>query len=459
MGSANKPEIDMSYTTRPDNKDLGHIPGNYGKIPYVGNVVDMVNDLYGFVDSNYKKYGSVSKVKIAGKVGLLVVGPDNFQQVYLDRDKAFSAQMGYDDSLANFYRKALLLRDFGDHKMQRRMFQTAFKNDQMRGYVDIMNPLFKSKLDSWDGKQGFKFFPEVKSALLDVGATVFIGVEELGPEMDKINEAFLNISEEGLMGLFRYDIPGLKFHKGRNGARYLEKYFEDAIPKRRAGNGKDMLTHMAKEIMEDGDYFPNEDLIPQASFLLFAAHDTTTSTLNQLVLHLAKDTEWQDKLRAEARALGRAQLTYEDLDQMELMELCFKETLRMHPSVSLMQRRTMKEVELSGHKVPADTMIYTVPAFNHYMEEYWTNPHTFDPMRFTEGREEHKGHSFAYMPFGGGAHKCIGMHFANMIVKCFLHQFLLNYEWSVDEGYEPKIEAFPLPKTADGLPRKLKKNS
>ncbi|NRB37731.1 MAG: cytochrome P450 [Pseudomonadales bacterium] len=458
MGAAKTPQ-DLSYQSRPDNKDLAHIPGSYGMLPYIGNVIELVDDLYGFIDKTYKKYGAVSKIKIAGQVGLLVVGPDNYQQIYLDRDKAFSAMMGYNNSLEHFYSKALLIRDFGDHKMQRRMFQTAFKNDQMKGYVDIMNPLFKDKLDTWDGKKDFLFFPEVKKALLDVGATVFIGVEELGPEMDKLNEAFLNISEDGLMGLFKVDIPGLKFHKGKNGARYLEKYFEETIPKRRAGEGKDMLTHMSKEKMEDGSFFPNEDLIPQASFLLFAAHDTTTSTLNHLILHLAEHPEWQDKLRAEARSIGRDQLTYEDLDNMELYDLVFKETLRMNPSVSMMQRRTMKEIEIDGHRVPADTILFIPPVYNHFMPEFWTNPMEFDPYRFSAEREEFKSHSFAYMPFGGGAHKCIGMHFANMIVKCFLHQFLLNYEWSVEPGYKPKMEAFPLPKTADGLPLILKKIS
>jgi hypothetical protein len=48
------------------------------------------------------------------------------------------------------------------------------------------------------------------------------------------------------------------------------------------------------------------------------------------------------------------------------------------------------------------------------------------------------------------------MHFANMIVKCFMHQFLLKYEYSLPAGYSPKMEAFPLPKTADGLPVILK---
>ena len=446
----------MDYTEQPHCTDLDHIPGDYGPFPYLGNTLALIKDLYGFIDNNYKKYGEISKIKLAGQPSILVVGAENYKQIYLDKDKNFSAQMGYDNSLGHFYKNALLLTDFDAHKIQRRMFQTAFKNNQMRGYVDIMNPLLKQNMDSWEGQKSFLFFPSVKKALLDVGSTVFIGIEEHGPEMNQLNEAFLNISEKGLMGLFKLDIPGLKFHKGKQGARFLEQYFEKIIPIRRAGDGKDMLTHMSKEKLEDGSYYPTDELIPQASFLLFAAHDTTTSTLTHVMLHLAEHKDWQDKLREEARALNKPALEYEDLDKVELMELVFKETLRMNPSVSIMQRRTIRDTTIAGHHVPANTVISIPPVYNHFMDEFWTNPNVFDPMRFAPGREEHKNHSFCYMPFGGGAHKCIGMHFANMMVKCFLHQFLLKYEWSLPANYQPKLEAFPLPKTADGLPIELK---
>ena len=309
----------------------------------------------------------------------------------------------------------------------------------------------------WDQEKNFLFFPAIKKTLLDIGASVFIGVEELGTEMDKLNKAFLDISEEGLLGLVKLDMPPFKYHRGKNGARYLEQYFEKIIPQRRAGDGKDMLSHMVKEKQDNGEYFSNEDLIPQASFLLFAAHDTTTSTLNHVLLYTAQNPEWQEKLREEARSLNKPYLEYDDLDRVEMMEYVFKESLRLAPSVSIMQRRTTKDCEIGGYHVPADTVIYVPPIYNHYMEEYWSEPLKFDPMRFAPPREEHKSHSFAWMPFGGGAHKCIGMHFANMIVKCFMHQFLLKYEWTLPDNYSPKMESFPLPKTADGLPVILKK--
>ncbi len=454
MSSSAQPDLD--YRNQPDNTDLDHIPGDWG-LPLVGETFPLIKDVWSLIDRHYKQYGPVSKLSIGFQKGLLVVGPDLYKEIYLDRDQNFSTEMGYERSLNHFYRGGLLMRDFDDHRFQRRMFQTAFKNEPMRGYVGMMNPILRQHMDAWYGQPDFLFFKGIKQALLQVGAKVFIGIDDLGDEAEKMNQAFLDISEKGLMGLFKWDLPGLKFHAGMKGKRYLEKYFGDLIPVRRQGEGSDMMTFMCKEKMENGEYFPASDLIPHTSFLLFAAHDTTTSVLCHMIYYTAKHPEWQDKLRAEAQALGKPTLDYDDLDKQEMLELVFKEALRLRPSVSLMTRRTIRECELGGQRIPANTMLFIPPVYNHTLPEYWDNPMAFDPMRFAPPREEHKRHSFSYVPFGGGAHKCIGMHFANMLAKCFMHQFLLNYKYSVAPGYNPHLESFPLPKPGDNLPLKIER--
>ena len=58
----------------------------------------------------------------------------------------------------------------------------------------------------------------------------------------------------------------------------------------------------------------------------------------------------------------------------------------------------------------------------------------------------------AFHPFGSDAHKCIGMHFAEMLVKAFLHRFVQAYRFTTPAGYAPRLEWVPLPKPADGVP-------
>lgn len=119
-------------------------------------------------------------------------------------------------------------------------------------------------------------------------------------------------------------------------------------------------------------------------------------------------------------------------------------------------RRTIREVEMAGYKAPPHTMVFTLPRFTHWMEEYWDKPFIFDPERFSEERSEHKKHPFQFHPFGGGAHKCIGMHFSLMEYKCFMHQFMLKYNFEAKhKKTEVYIQTFPVPKPVDNMPVNL----
>ena len=122
-----------------------------------------------------------------------------------------------------------------------------------------------------------------------------------------------------------------------------------------------------------------------------------------------------------------------------------------------MVRRTISETVIDGHRVPAHTMLFLPPVFNHRDAAWWSEPDGFDPERFAPQRAEHKRHAFCFHPFGGGAHKCIGMHFATMLAKCFMHQFLLRYRVHTPPGYEPRMQWVPLTKPADGLPLRLER--
>ncbi len=447
--------VDLSYKLKPNNYDLGHIPGEYG-LPVVGRTFALFKDFYGLVDDQYKKYGPVSRIGLIGVKSVLAVGPEMNKLVFLDRDRNFSAEMGFRDTLGQFYGGGLLMRDFDDHRFQRRIFQSAFKNEAMSHYTALMNPVMASNIGSWKNRKDFLFFPNVKETLLDAAATIFLGIEDFkGPEAKRISQSFIRTSE-GMTGIIRWDnplVPFAKWRKGMVAKRVMEDFLRAQIPARRKSNGKDMFTFLCQEKRPDtNDYFSDQDIVVHINFLLFAAHDTTTSNLCYIMQYLGQNPEWQERARAEAQAVGKDVLEFSDIDKMVVMDNIHHEALRMNPSVQMMMRRTIKECEMGGYRIPANTLVSIPPAYSHRMEEYWTNPNKFDPDRWSPARAECKGHPFQFVGFGGGAHKCIGMHFAGMIVKTFLHQMLLNYRWRTPEGYDPIQRTVPLPKQEDNLP-------
>jgi len=442
-----------AYTRSKDNTNLDHIPGSYG-LPLIGDTFKFVLNPFEVLDAHYKKYGAVSKTSMTFQKFALALGPEYIQQLMLDSKQTFSARMGYNTPLGDFFAGGLLMRDFDEHKFHRRIMQTAFKIDAMRSYVELMHPIIDRELSSWSQNSKFQFYPNIKTLLLDVGAKVFLGMDMEGPETQALNQSFLDMNE-GMMALIRKDWPGLLYRKGMNGRRALEKFFCDIVPQRRGVSGNDMATFFSNEKTEDGEYFSDKIVGEHLIFLLLAAHDTTTSALTMVTYQLAHNQQWQQRLREELQGLGKTHLEYEDLSQVTDLDHCFKEVLRLNPPVPMMMRRTVKEVELGGYVLQPHTMVQISPLYTQRMEQWWTNPHQFDPDRFT--REEHKQHSFLWAPFGGGAHKCIGLHFADMLFKATLSRMLLTYRISFAKAdqYPSRMQHFPFSKPMDNLPLKL----
>jgi cytochrome P450 len=96
-------------------------------------------------------------------------------------------------------------------------------------------------------------------------------------------------------------------------------------------------------------------------------------------------------------------------------------------------------------------LVGVYPIHVHYMDSLWTDPFKFDPERFGPLRQEDKRHAFAWVPFGGGAHMCIGQHFATLQVKAIMHQLLLRFRWSIAPGYVMPQQLVPIAKPKDGL--------
>lgn len=445
---------DLGYQRRPLNNDLAGLPGDLGW-PFVGNVFELLRDPYGLVDRLYRAHGPVARTRFAGVQSVMCVGAEVNRRIYLDPDGDFSAKMGYAEVLGQFYGGGLLMRDFDDHRLHRRLFQSAFKNEAMRHYGDVINAVMAHNMAGWAGQRDFRFFPAIKTTLLDIAAQTFLGIDELhGDEARRIAQVFATIAD-GMLGVVRWDSPLLplsKWRRGKEAKRYMEHYLRSQIAARRAGDKRDLFSLVCRERDEQGAYFNDDDIAAHINFLLFAAHDTTTSNLCYIMQYLGQDPLLQQRARTESLALGKPLLDFDDLPAMVVMDRIHHEALRLHPPVMMMNRRTIREVELEGVRIPADAIISVFPQYTHRMAQHWDAPERFDPERFAPQRAEHRRHPFQYIPFGGGAHKCIGLHFAGMIVKCFMHQMLLTHEWRVPAGYRPVHQAFPLPKQADGLP-------
>jgi cytochrome P450 len=437
--------------SRPTGKTLAHIPGDDGW-PFVGHTLAIIADHRRFVEQRAQRFGMVYRARAFGHANVTMLGPEANELMFLDPQKQFSSALGWGIILDNLFPRGLMLLDFDEHRLHRRVLSVAFKAEPMRSYLAGLNAGIAKGLAQWPRRREFKFYPAIKQLTLDLAATSFLG-GELGPEVETVKRAFVAMVAASI-SVIRAPLPGTRFSRGVRGRALLVDYFNQQIPLRRERGGDDLFSQLCRATWDDGTFLSNADIVGHMNFLMMAAHDTLTSSLTAFVDRLAANPDWQEKLRAEHRGLGLARnepLPYDRLDDLVLTEMAFKEALRHVPPVPSIPRRCLREFEFKGFRIPANIGVAVSPIFTHYMPQLWPDPERYDPMRFTP--EATRGrHKFAFVPFGGGAHMCLGLHFAYMQAKCFTWHLLNNFRVAVAPGYRANWRMLPIPYPRDGLP-------
>jgi cytochrome P450 len=428
---------------------IAHIPGERG-LPIVGNTFRVLADPHGFASAMVAKYGPVYRNRAFGGDGVMLTGAEANELVLFDRDKIFSSDQGWSPLLHQLFPRGLMLLDFEKHRQDRRALSIAFKPEPMRHYMGALNRGIAQAVERW-GAGSMRFYPAIKELSLDLAADSFLGLP-WGPEAARINRAFVDMVAASVSPI-RKPLPFSLMKRGVDGRAFLVDFFTREIARRRAGDGigQDMFSQFATATNEAGNMLPVDEVVDHMNFLMMAAHDTITSSATSLAYFLAHNPGWQAKLRDDLLGVtGGRDLAYDDLGKLELTEMAFKEALRLIPPVPSMPRRALRDFEFGGYRIPAGTGVSINIHWTHHSPEYWTDPETYDPMRFTKEAEKGR-HKYAFVPFGGGAHMCLGLHFAYMQVKVLMAQMLSRYRIELADAKPIEWQPWPIPKPKDGL--------
>lgn len=450
MAYANSIAANPHWLPRNPKSAVKDIPGEDGW-PVFGNTFRVLKDPIGFGRRMVATYGHVYRNNAFGGPTINLVGPEANELVLFDRDRLFSSEQGWGPTLNLLFPRGLMLMDFDKHRADRRTLSVAFKPEPMRHYAEQLNKGIARAVTGWANRP-IRFYDAIKQLSLDLAAESFLGMP-LGEEASRINKAFVDEVQASVAPI-RSPLPGTAMRRGAKARDYLIQLFLSQIPARREGDGQDFFSQFCRATDEEGNPLSDQAIADHMNFLMMAAHDTITSSATSLVMMLGRHTEWQDRLREEVLSLGLNDdegVPHGQLDRLVLTEYAFKEALRIVPPVPSMPRRALRDFEFRGYRIPAGTFIAINIAYTHQMAEHWPEPDRFDPLRFTP--EASRGrHKYAWVPFGGGAHMCLGLHFATMQVRILIAQLLRRYRIELEPGAGEAWQHFPIPRPKDGLP-------
>jgi sterol 14-demethylase len=124
-------------------------------------------------------------------------------------------------------------------------------------------------------------------------------------------------------------------------------------------------------------------------------------------------------------------VSFQALREIPQLENAVKEALRLHPPLIWLPRTALVDFAYKDWVVPAGTIVAMSTALSNLDPECFADPLRFDPDRFAEPRQEDVKHPFAYVPFGGGRHRCLGANFALMQQKAIFSVLLRRFEFEL----------------------------
>ncbi|HEY3020004.1 MAG TPA: cytochrome P450 [Solirubrobacteraceae bacterium] len=425
--------------------------------PSLKRTKGFANDPLPILLAAYQRYGPVFTQRIFHGNSVFMLGPEANHFMTVSHADHFTWRDGHMGDLMPLLGDGLLTVDGEFHRRSRRIMLPAFHRDRIAATLTIMRDEIDGALAHWSDGARLDLYAWTRRLALRVAMRALFGLDPNG-ELARATDAATQF--ERALGFWSRDYflqimrgPRTPFARMQRARARLDALVYDEIDRRRrtGQRGEDVLSLLLDAQDEDGSVLTDRQVRDEVMTLLFAGHDTTTSTVAFLFYELARHPSEEERLAAEVA--GREPDAGELMSGTALprLEMVLDETLRLWPPAWVGPRRSTRTFEFAGVQVPAGVPVNYCSWASHRLPDVWPEPDAFRPERFT-AEAKAKLPKGAYVPFGGGSRTCIGMRFGQLEVKAIAASILRRFSLSLTPGYELRVRQMPTIGPKGGLP-------
>jgi cytochrome P450/CRP-like cAMP-binding protein len=405
-----------------------------------------------FVDG-YQRFGPIFQIVLPGLRYVCLAGP---------KANAFLLRGGerHLDHRPAYRRLACQLRsenypvstDGERHKALRRTLKPAFSREALSQYVPRLAEVAVGAARAWAPGQRVRVAAGMRAIVADQ-LGVALANRPLGPRF-KDALTFARISVGASVGVY----PPLLYHAPwyLGARRRMFAFLGEIIADHRAreageGRDADLVDLLLAARDHEGRPFTEQDVIANAQMAYSNSLLYTAPACASLVYALAKNPDVMREAAAEVDEGFSKRLTVESLKRMKTLAGAVKESMRLYPIALAMPRVAAEPFEFEGHRVEKGDRLLIGTTVCHFLPEYFPDPHRFDPTRYSEPRHEHFRPG-AFVPFGLGAHPCLGAGLVELIMTVTAASLLHNVSFALDPpDYELRRFIKPFPEAEESF--------
>ncbi|HEX4463977.1 MAG TPA: cytochrome P450 [Solirubrobacterales bacterium] len=314
---------------------------------------------------------------------------------------------------------SVMLSEEPEHMTRRKLMLPRFHGERMREDAEMMSELARREVRAWPVGEPFALWPRMQALTQEVVMRAVFGDD--GGRLDRLRGLLSNLTavfndDELLADLAERGPQWLEDSPGWRAAMAPVEAEVLAEARRRRAEGedgrKDAVSILVEARGEDGTPLSEKDLRDELLTLL--TDGPTSSSLAWVFERLLRHPEKLARLQSELLAGEGA----------AYLDAVIKETLRLRPPVSVVVRRLLKPATLGGYDLPAGTLIAPCVYLIHHRSDVYENPGEFIPERFLTQRAAVP----TWIPFGGGARRCLAASYAEQEMKRVLRTVLEEVE-------------------------------
>jgi len=407
---------------------------------------------------SYERYGPIFSLRLLHTRTVFMLGPEANHFVTVGHPENFHWRESSFGDLIPLLGDGLLTVDDDYHDRARAIMMPAFHREQIVAATEAMAVEAEQAIDALPVGEVVDVYEWMRNLAMRIAMRALLGLDpdEAGKGAAAAEHFERALSYYGIdfhMRLLRG--PGSPWRKMNHSRAVLDEIVFGEIARCRAHpdpDRRDILSLLTGARGAGGEEFSDREIRDQVMTLMFAGHDTSTSTLTFMLHELARHPEVTRRLHEEQERVlkGKSPTALQLEKEMPYLDMVLDEVLRLYPPAWIGPRRAVREFEFGGYTVPLGAYVNYCSWASHRLPEVFPDPEAFIPERFTRERKAALPRG-AYVPFGGGSRICIGKRFGQTEVKLVATKLLQRLRIDALPGRTVTIRQMPTLSPQGGL--------
>jgi cytochrome P450 len=424
----------------------------------MGRTLQAARDPLPLLLSLYEEHGPIFSARLLHHPVIFMLGPEANHFITVAHPENFHWRESSFGDLIPLLGDGLLTIDEDYHDRAREIMMPAFHREQVSASVAAMVAEATPAIERLHPGDVVDLYEWMRGLAMRIAMRALLGLD---PDEAGKGAAAAEHFERAL-GFYGIDFhlrllrgPGSPWSKMVASRAILDEIVYGEIAHRRASpdpERMDILSLLVGVRDEAGEGFSDKEVRDQVMTLMFAGHDTSTSTLTFMMHELARHPDVLARLQAEQDDVLAGEVP--DIDRLErempYLDMVLDEVLRLYPPAWIGPRRAVRDFEFQGHQVKRGAYVNYCSWASHRIPSVFPDPEAFIPERFTRERKAALPRG-AYVPFGGGQRICIGKRFGQTEVKLVATMLLQRLRLDALPGRTMTVRQMPTLSPRGGL--------